>query len=244
MAASRKIEAHWSSVVESVRVLCENNANLELNEQQKYLKYKTKVFDSEPESELSSALEEIVKHKSNVDSSRELLEGMMENINGIISVEAKKKSSEPKLKRGKSFWTSPYNVSDSISPGSEVAFKLRQRGSEDEWIQCEVTKVLGDGTKFEVRDPEPDENNNPGKSFKATWKDIILIARTDEAASLLSYPYGTKVLARYPETTTFYPAVVIGTKRDGRCRLRFDGEEEADKETEVERRLVLPYPAK
>jgi len=52
------------------------------------------------------------------------------------------------------------------------------------------------------------------------------------------------VLARYPETTTFYPAEVIGTKRDGRCRLRFEGEEEEGKETEVDRRLVLPYPGK
>jgi SAGA-associated factor 29 len=61
---------------------------------------------------------------------------------------------------------------------------------------------------------------------------------------LISYPTGTKVLARYPETTTFYPAEVVGTKRDGTCKLMFEGEEEEGKETEVERRLVLPYPGK
>lgn len=110
-----------------------------------------------------------------------------------------------------------------------------------EWIQCEVTKIVSE-IKFEVRDPEPDENNNPGQTYKATWKDVILLPLKSEAASLVNYPYGTKVLARYPETTTFYPAEVIGTKRDGRCRLRFDGEEEEGKETEVERRLVVPYP--
>lgn len=60
----------------------------------------------------------------------------------------------------------------------------------------------------------------------------------------MNYPYGTKVLARYPETTTFYPAEVIGTKRDGRCKLKFEGEEEEGKETEVDRRLVVPYPGK
>ena len=52
------------------------------------------------------------------------------------------------------------------------------------------------------------------------------------------------MLARYPETTTFYPAVVVGHRRDGTVRLKFDGEEEVNKETEVERRLVLPLPEK
>ncbi|OLL25369.1 SAGA-associated factor 29 [Neolecta irregularis DAH-3] len=56
---------------------------------------------------------------------------------------------------------------------------------------------------------------------------------------------GTTVLARYPETTTFYRAEFIGMKRDGvSCRLRFEGEEEAGKETEVERRLVIEAPTR
>lgn len=50
-----------------------------------------------------------------------------------------------------------------------------------------------------------------------------------------------KVLARYPETTTFYPAEIMGYKKDGTCKLRFEGEEEVGKLTEVERKLVLPY---
>ncbi|KAK9471538.1 SGF29 tudor-like domain-containing protein [Dipodascopsis tothii] len=127
--------------------------------------------------------------------------------------------------------------------GSQVAFRLKKaKGSDGEWIQCEVTKVLGDGNKirFEVQDPEPDENNNPGQSYKATLKDIIRIP--DPTAELLPHPVGARVLARYPETTTFYKAEVIGTKRDGTCRLKFEGEEEVGKETEVERRLVLEMP--
>lgn len=52
------------------------------------------------------------------------------------------------------------------------------------------------------------------------------------------------MLARYPDTSTFYPAIVVGHKKDGRVRLKFDGEEEVNKETEVERRLVLPTPEK
>ncbi|KAK9451887.1 SGF29 tudor-like domain-containing protein [Limtongia smithiae] len=127
--------------------------------------------------------------------------------------------------------------------GSQVAFRpKKQKGADAEWIQCEITKIMGDGSKvrYEVQDPEPDENNNPGQMYKAGPKDIILIS--SNSADLQPYPTGTRVLARYPETTTFYRAEVIGTKRDGTCRLKFEGEEEVGKETEVERRLVLEMP--
>lgn len=144
---------------------------------------------------------------------------------------------------GRSVWISQFNPNGPISIGSEVAFKPK-KGGESEWFQCVVVKVSADGLRFEIRDPEPDELGNPGKTFKCNWRDIIFIPPEDLSpkSQTPNYPPGTKVLARYPETTTFYPAAVIGTKRDGTCRLKFDGEEEVDKETEVLRRLVLPYP--
>ncbi|KAI5968622.1 hypothetical protein KGF57_000094 [Candida theae] len=149
-----------------------------------------------------------------------------------------------KLKKvGRSYWTSKYNPSEPIYLGSEVAFKLRNRINE--WIQCEVVKIIGDGVKFEIRDPEPDENNNPGHTFRANYKEILLIPTEEEAADLINYAYGTKVLARYPDTTTYYSAIVVGHKKDGTIvRLKFDGEEEVNKECEVERRFVLPLPSK
>ncbi|ODV82054.1 uncharacterized protein CANTADRAFT_43620 [Suhomyces tanzawaensis NRRL Y-17324] len=152
-----------------------------------------------------------------------------------------KKSNTKKV--GRLYYTSKYNPLEPIFIGSEVAYKLRNRHFE-EWIQCEVMKVIGDGIKFEIRDPEPDENNNPGQTFKANYKELLLIPPLSEVKDLAAYPYGTKVLARYPETTTFYPAIVVGNRKDGNVRLKFDGEEEVNKETEVERRLVLPFPEK
>lgn len=148
-----------------------------------------------------------------------------------------------KLKKvGRSYWTSKYNPSEPIYLGSEVAFKLRNRINE--WIQCEVVKIIGDGIKFEIRDPEPDENNNPGHTFRANYKEILLIPTEEVARDLINYAYGTKVLARYPDTTTYYSAIVVGHKKDGNVRLKFDGEEEVNKECEVERRFVLPLPLK
>lgn len=68
------------------------------------------------------------------------------------------------------------------------------------------------------------------------------------------------MLALYPGTTTFYKAEVVsgwkspgvggngvkkeegeqGNSQDVMVRLRFEGEDEADREMDVERRFVLP----
>ncbi|KAF3909586.1 hypothetical protein AA313_de0205878 [Arthrobotrys entomopaga] len=127
-----------------------------------------------------------------------------------------------------------------LQVGSQVAFRLpKQKGAEGEWIQCDVINILGEGNKrrYEVQDPEPDEFGNHGQIYKALAHQLIPIP--SDSSGLAPYPNGKQVLARYPETTTFYKAEVIGTKRDGTCRLKFEGEEEVGKETEVERRLVL-----
>lgn len=161
-----------------------------------------------------------------------------ESSSTLLKKRKRAEDADSRPKRGKSNLTE-----SSISIGSQVAFRLRKyKGGEEEWIQCEVTKILSDGNRFEVRDPEPDEHGNPGESYKASIKDVISIHLDTPVNSLTPYSPRTQVLARYPETTTFYRAEVIGTKRDGKCRLRFEGEEEVGKETEVDRRLVLPLP--
>lgn len=129
--------------------------------------------------------------------------------------------------------------------------------NEVEWFQCIVMSISEDGLQFQVQDPEPDEMGNVGKIYNCNWKDIIPLPMTQftknnnsnstnkiKMKDLKQYPIGTKVLAQYPETTTFYPAIV--SKYDKRDKeivyLRFDGEEEVDKQTIVVRSLVLPYP--
>ncbi|ODQ64680.1 hypothetical protein NADFUDRAFT_52309 [Nadsonia fulvescens var. elongata DSM 6958] len=129
--------------------------------------------------------------------------------------------------------------------GSQVAFRLpnasHQPQDEEEWIQCEVTKVLTPYS-FEVRDPEPDETGNLGQTYRAQLQDIIVIPPREQTKYLPTIPTGSVVLARYPETTTFYRAEVCGFRRDGRYRLKFEGEEEVGKEMEVEKYLVLSFP--
>ena len=103
--------------------------------------------------------------------------------------------------------------SDEIRVGSGVAYHLpKAKQSEAEWIQCNVIRIIGEYPKlrYEVQDPEPDEHGNISQTYKANAGSLILIP--EDSVGLPTLPPGTMVLARYPETTTFYRAEVINTK--------------------------------
>uniref|UniRef100_A0A093UXF9 SAGA-associated factor 29 n=1 Tax=Talaromyces marneffei PM1 TaxID=1077442 RepID=A0A093UXF9_TALMA len=150
--------------------------------------------------------------------------------------------------------------------GAEVVYKHKSKqGAEGEGIQCIIKNIYGDGykkkylhmlnpsytstsqgltmlccTRYDVQDPEPNENGEEGAIYKTTAAWLIPIPQIGSA--LPSFPVGKQVLARYPDTTTFYRAEVMGTKKDV-YRLKFEGEED-DKEMEVDRRFVLDIPSK
>ncbi|KAJ5091510.1 hypothetical protein NUU61_006380 [Penicillium alfredii] len=128
--------------------------------------------------------------------------------------------------------------------GAQVVFKhnKNKQGVEGEGIQCIIKGISGDGQKkrYDVQDPEPNENGEQGAVYKTTAVSLIPIPQM--GASLSAFPVGKQVLARYPDTTTFYRAEVMGSKKDV-YRLKFEGEED-DKEMEVDRRFVLDIPGK
>ena len=95
--------------------------------------------------------------------------------------------------------------------------------------------------RYDVQDPEPDEHGAPGQIYKASA--AVLVPIPPQGSNLPDYPKGKQVLARYPDTTTFYRAEVTGMKRDS-CRLKFEGEEEIGTEMDVDRRYVLDYGGK
>ncbi|EGC49014.1 SAGA-associated factor 29 [Histoplasma capsulatum var. duboisii H88] len=128
--------------------------------------------------------------------------------------------------------------------GAEVVFKhnKKQQGVEGEGIQCIIKSIAGEGHKkrYDVQDPEPSENGEEGAVYKTSAASLIPIPQV--GASLPSFSVGKQVLARYPDTTTFYRAEVMGSKKDV-YRLKFEGEED-DKEMDVDRRFVLDIPGK
>lgn len=250
------MDGYWDVVVSSLQDIYNANEVIPFDDE---LQTKKLNFLNMSKDQLQLHLNTFQEHMENVNRVHRILDNVRSNLSLMLNQSREEKSEENTEdaeegegtrmalsqgkkavgKVGRSYWTSEYNPNAPILVGSEVAYKPRRGSADGEWIQCEVLKVVADGTRFEVRDPEPDELGNSGKVYKCNWKELLLIP---PGFPTKNYPPGTKVLARYPETTTFYPAIVIGTKRDGTCRLRFDGEEEVDKETEVTRRLVLPSP--
>ncbi|KAL6932891.1 hypothetical protein ACO0R3_001980 [Hanseniaspora guilliermondii] len=169
-----------------------------------------------------------------------------------------------KNKKGVSAYTNSYNPKNCyITIGSTVAYKpkltshggsMKRKIPEEmsDWFQCIVLKILNEeGTRFEIQDIEAAETGQNKDIYRCNSREIIHIPLNKEVQeknqTLKPYPVGMRCLGRYPDTTTFYPAVVLGRQTvDGvnYCILRFDGEEEVDKETLVERQHVLILPKK
>lgn len=136
-----------------------------------------------------------------------------------------------------------------LAYNTQVAF--RPPNSTD-WIQCQVINSRlstspsrlnntnsGKGVIiYDVQDPEPDQKGHRGKKYHAvTPDDVLIISRPESAGKLKPYKPGARVLARYPDTTTFYQAQVVAQDvKTGVCRLRFEGETSVQ---QVERRFVL-----
>ena len=128
--------------------------------------------------------------------------------------------------------------------GDDVAFKRKIQGPKAEdpdWILGQVVKVIGEGKsrRYEVKDPEPDENNPAGNTYKSSASQMVPIPA--EGSKLEDYEVGRTVLALYPETTTFYKAEVKAMLEGGaRVQLLFD-DETAGELKEVARRFVLDH---
>jgi SAGA-associated factor 29 len=126
--------------------------------------------------------------------------------------------------------------------GAEVAFRPKATGAEEpEWIQGVVVKIIGEGKsrRYDVQDPEPDEvTKKPGQIYRTSASSMVTIPPLSQP--LGDYPRGKAVLARYPDTTTFYRAEVVGMN-GSMVNLKFEGEEDAQVTMEVDRRFVLDH---
>lgn len=122
----------------------------------------------------------------------------------------------------------------------EVAFK-RKSGDEHDWIQGVVTRVIGEGKsrRYEVRDPYPDPNTVE-TTYKSSASQMVPIPVA--SAHLGDYEKGRRVLALYPQTSTFYRADVRKMVDGGaKVELLFEEEREGEQEKIVARRFVLDH---
>ncbi|GJE97193.1 SAGA-associated factor 29 family protein [Phanerochaete sordida] len=151
-----------------------------------------------------------------------------------------------------------------LRPGRKVAFhppsntsKAADTGGKDEeWILAVVTKSINqDKNRYEVQDPEPQEDGSPGQCYNTTLRGIIplpdITAPPDSAAHLNAYPEfqaGQTVMALYPDTSCFYRAEVIESPTDMArdnpsakvYKLKF--EDDDDQEHLVAAQWVVEWP--
>jgi len=142
--------------------------------------------------------------------------------------------------------------------GRKVAFHphVNKAGGDvesDTWILAIITKCINaDKNRYEVRDPEPQENG-ANSLYNTTLRSIIPLpdpnAPRDSPSSLFAYHEFTKgstVMALYPDTSTFYRAQVIASPRDlpGRTvssyKLKF--EDDDNQEHLVAAEYVVEWP--
>ncbi|KAJ8080563.1 hypothetical protein PM082_017397 [Marasmius tenuissimus] len=115
-----------------------------------------------------------------------------------------------------------------LKEGRKVAFhpppakNAAAADQEDQWILAVVTKCINaDKNRYEVHDPEPQENGEPGLHYNTTLRSIIPLPDTGaplgHPSSLSAYrefPKGSTVMALYPDTSVFYRAEVVATPQD------------------------------
>lgn len=135
------------------------------------------------------------------------------------------------------------NIPRPTPRGKPSAMTQPAEEAEGEGILCRVTKISGEGKqrRYQIRDID-ETGPVPPEPYQASVSALRAIRSAEENETLPVLSPGTQVLALYPNTTTFYKAEVSSAGKDGKkgiVRLRFEGEDEASVEQEVERRYVL-----
>ncbi|GBG29705.1 SAGA-associated factor 29 [Hondaea fermentalgiana] len=113
-----------------------------------------------------------------------------------------------------------------VPEGRLVAAKIK-----DNWMLCRVVKYTKRKRVYKVEDA--DEMAKEKVTFDVAHDDLIVLPTEDELAQVRPLNKGTRVLARFPKTSTFYDATVVRkvekSKRLIAYGLRFDGDDRDEK---------------
>ena len=123
-------------------------------------------------------------------------------------------------------------------PGERVAANIGEVTTgpgAQEWIVAVVVQYLPQELAYEVMDADDDaaaEGN--GQAYRLPQELVIAMPRSATSRDGVNFPQGTTVLAVYPNTTTFYRAVVVqqarkvGSGEYGDFLLEFEDDGDAD----------------
>lgn len=132
-------------------------------------------------------------------------------------------------------------------PAEQVAAKITRTDENGSWILASVQRFYGDTETYDVQD-EDDES----KLIRLPWNHVMRLSTGSEGG----LEKNTRVMAIFPETTSFYRAVVSQTPvwvlgKNGKSPmvkeviLKFEDDEGSDGRTphrRVPSRYVIPLP--
>eukprot|EP01080_Neovahlkampfia_damariscottae_P002867 gene2867-4710_t len=149
-------------------------------------------------------------YKTSIETSRKE-ETMLQNVLVKLQtlIENTEKDSPKKKFKSKNTTISSYLEDDEemddeeLQQGDRVASRV---DGENFWILSKFVSMI-DKNKYEIEDEDIDENNTKiRKRYRLNKSRIIPLSKNFQQHQVLEK--GTKVLAVYPETTTFYSGVV------------------------------------
>mmetsp|Transcript_31271 Transcript_31271/g.87697 ORF Transcript_31271/g.87697 Transcript_31271/m.87697 type:complete len:321 (+) Transcript_31271:92-1054(+) len=125
---------------------------------------------------------------------------------------------------------------------SLVAARIPGGGRKEppQWILCSVTLYIPDKDKYQVRDEDASDNDLNAKTYKVLSKHVVELCTTEKK----TFEKGQSVMAMFPDTTSFYPAIVV--RRSGEyTSVKFaDDENESgrtpSRKVETKHIFVLP----
>lgn len=122
-------------------------------------------------------------------------------------------------------------------PGERVAANIGEVTTgpgAQEWIVAVVVRYLADELAYEVMDADDEGVEGNGQVYHLPQDLVISMPRSATSRDGVNFPQGTTVLAVYPNTTTFYRAVVVqqarkaGNGEYGEFLLEFEDDGDAD----------------
>jgi SAGA-associated factor 29 len=143
---------------------------------------------------------------------------------------------------------------DIIPPGEQVAAQVsdpKKKGKKTEWILARISRYLRDKKKYEVEDEYDEDSGDEGSSKQGRKhyvlpRQSLIVLPKEGDPDYPEFPKDSRVLAVFPHTTTFYPAIVYkappsSRKGRGEYLLKFADDEEEGSSEPPPRKVPAPH---
>jgi len=138
-------------------------------------------------------------------------------------------------------------TSSFLRPGRLVAAKISNMYESEEWILCSVVLSYEQGRGqmyYEVEDEDPGDEHDPNpvrKHFHLPAPCVIPLSSEAESEKPRDFKRNQTVLAMFPNTTTFYQAIIQGRKNEDYLVTFNDDEDDTGQTTTrlVENKYVI-----